>query len=371
MKTDGWIGLRLARSGNNIYLPIGLQIDGELTTRLFAMRVLITGAAGFLGLRLVDCMAKQGISVRCLIRRESDINKISNFVGSESAGLVEFEIGSVLSADICQKITEGVDVVIHSAAAMGGSPASMVVNNVVGSRNIMDSAIAADVSRFVLVSSIAVCDVTPIPKFGCFDESSLLDSTPEQRDPYCYSKVKQEEAAWAYYKDRELPLVVVRPAVLYGPGKSILSSRVGLQYGSLLFRVGGNYELPYSFVSNCADAVCAAALTTEAVGKSFNIIDSELPTGKQLVRLYKRRVGKLLVIPIPYWLLRAVTGFSGWYHRWSKGQLPEVFDKANSYALWKPLRYSNKLARETLGWAPSVGLNEGLDKSIGELHKGS
>lgn len=330
------------------------------------MRVLVTGAAGFLGQHLVERLLQNGCTVRCLIRRESDQQKITDAAGAGVENRLEYEIGSVTDAELCRKIVNGVDVIFHLAAAMGGSPASMVVNNVVGTRILLEAVVAAKISRIVLVSSIAVYDTSKLDKHGILDEDCPLDSAPELRDAYCYSKVKQEAVAWDICENHGIPLVVVRPGVLFGPGRSILSTRVGLRDGRLLFRVGGNHPLPYSYVSNCADAVCRAGYANRIEGHALNIVDSELPTGKQLVRLYKKRVGWLCILPIPIMLLGLVTGFSHWYHRWSKGQLPDVFDKANSYALWKPVRYSNANAREKLGWEPAVGMEAGLRKVFGD-----
>src|SRR5690606_22540262 len=108
------------------------------------------------------------------------------------------------------------------------------------------------VGRFVLVSSMGVYGAQGVQQWGTLDESTPVDPYPERRDPYTCSKLEQEAVAKKLSEQLGVPLVIVRPGVIYGPGRSLITSRVGLTLGPLLIRMGGEQPLPYTHVENCA-----------------------------------------------------------------------------------------------------------------------
>jgi nucleoside-diphosphate-sugar epimerase len=177
--------------------------------------------------------------------------------------------------------------------------------------------------------------------------------------------VAQEEVVWEAHARGTLPLVVIRPGVIFGPGRGSLSGRIGIQLGRLMIRMGGGQRLPYTYVDNCADAVALAATAPAAVeGEAINVVDDELPTGRQVLWQYRREVQRLRVLPVPSVAVKPLSGLCEWYHRRSRGQLPLVLTRYRSSAQWKPLRYSNAKAKRTLGWSPSIGISEGLRRSM-------
>jgi nucleoside-diphosphate-sugar epimerase len=183
------------------------------------------------------------------------------------------------------------------------------------------------------------------------------------RDSYTYSKIAEEKVAWEAYREG-LPLVVVRPGVIYGPGRGCLSSRVGLRLGKLMARMGGDQALPYTFVDNCAGAIELTGRTPGVEGEAFNVIDDELPTGRDLLSRYRRAVEPLRVLPIPRWAIMPLSRLCESYHTWSAGQLPSVLTPYKSMAQWKPLRYTNARAKGVLGWEPEIGLVDGLQQTL-------
>ena len=144
----------------------------------------------------------------------------------------------------------------------------------------MKAAAAANAGRFVLISSLGVYGTETLKRWGTLDESTPIDPHPEQRDPYTFSKVHQELVARELSEELKIPLVVVRPGVIYGPGRSAVTSRVGLPVGPFVIRMGGGQELPYVFVENCADGIMQAGLKPGIEGETFNLVDDHLPNGK-------------------------------------------------------------------------------------------
>jgi nucleoside-diphosphate-sugar epimerase len=203
-----------------------------------------------------------------------------------------------------------------------------------------------------------------LPSGNVIDETSPVDSQPEKRDSYTFSKARQEAIAWDAFQNKGLPLVVVRPGVIYGPGRPLLTSRVGLKLGSFLLGMGGKQLLPYTHVSNCADAVKLAGLTPNIDGKSINIVDDELPTGKQLLRAYRQHGNKIKSLFIPLSLVHKFWSTYAAYTRFSENQLPPVLNAYKSKAMWKRLSYSNASAHELLGWKPRISLNDGIQETL-------
>jgi nucleoside-diphosphate-sugar epimerase len=328
------------------------------------MRVFVTGGTGFLGRRVVRHLLQRGLEVRCLARPSSDVETLRQSVEPEQAGALEICTGSLNRADSYARALEGCDVVFHVAAAMTGATAVLFLNNVVATRDLLRLSRGAGVRRFVLVSSLGVYGTAHLPAGGLLDESCPLDPNPHLRDAYSYSKIAEEKAAWEAHREGGLPLVVIRPGVIYGPGRGFLSSRVGLRLGKVMARMGGGQELPYTFVDNCAAAVALAGSAPGVEGEAFNVIDDELPTGRDLLRRYRRGVEPLRVLPVPRWAIVPLARLCEGYHRWSAGQLPAVLTPYKSLAQWKPLRYVNAKAKARLGWRPETSLAEGLGQTL-------
>jgi nucleoside-diphosphate-sugar epimerase len=148
--------------------------------------------------------------------------------------------------------------------------------------------------------------------------------------------------------------------VIYGPGRSLLSSRVGISVGPVLLQIGGSQPLPYCYVENCAAAVKQAGLVPGIEGEVFNVVDDDLPTGGEIVRTLRRHGSRVRPVRIPSRAIGPLSTLYEWYSRWSQGQLPDVITRYKSEAIWKPLWYSNTKAKRRLNWRPKVKTTDGL-----------
>ena len=90
-----------------------------------------------------------------------------------------------------------------------------------------------------------------------------------------------------YGKNCRLPFVILRPGMVYGPGKSELSGRVGINTFGFFIHLGGGNELPMTFVDNCAEAIVLAALKPGVDGETFNVVDDEKMTSRDFLSACK------------------------------------------------------------------------------------
>src|SRR5262245_30025683 len=186
------------------------------------MKVLVTGATGFLGPRLVRQMLEAGMTVRCFVRPTSDLTSLRREGALFPQDRLEFFEGNLGRLDACSAAMDGCQVIYHVAAALRGAPAVLFLNNVVGTRVLLEAARKAQVGRFVLVSSLAVYGTRGRCKGDVIDERCPLDPEPHRRDGYTYSKVAQEKVVWEAREQHGLPVAVIRPGVIYGPGRDCI-----------------------------------------------------------------------------------------------------------------------------------------------------
>lgn len=333
--------------------------------------ILVTGSNGFVGSKVVETLIGHGFKrLRCLYRSSKNLSILQNIAASHSEE-VELLNGNLLSRDDCQRAVEGVSLIYHLAAGTGKSYPACILNSVVTTRNLLDAAIKEKtLKRFVNISSIAVYSNENIHSGGLMDESCEVDEhILERHEPYTYAKRKQDQLVLDYAINANLPHVIVRPSVVFGPGKTKITGRVGIDTFGVFLHLGLNNTIPLTYVDNCSEAIVLAGLINGIDGHVFNIVDDDLPTSKKFLKLYKKNVSKFITIPVPYlaWYL-----FNLLWEKYSKrsgGQLPPTFNRRYCSSFWKGNTYTNIKAKKLLGWEPRIPMNEALERFFGYMRK--
>jgi len=318
--------------------------------------ILITGAAGFIGSRLVGRLVTLGFqNLKCFIRPSGKTETLETILRESARGTqVEIIKGNLLTREDCDAACREAAVIFHLAAGTGEkSFPDAFMNSAVATRNLLESTLKfGRLKRFVLVSSFAV--YSNRQKSRTLDESCPMEDHPEKRDAYCYAKVKQEQIVQEYATRCGVPSVVLRPGSVYGIGKRDITGRVGIGTFGIFLHLGGGNRIPFTYVDNCAYAIALAGLVPGVDGEAFNVMDDDLPTSRQFLRAYKRKIRAFNSIYIPHALSYALCFLWEKYSDWSQGQLPPAFTRRQWYSLWRKTRYSNEKLKHRLGWKPQI-----------------
>lgn len=324
--------------------------------------VLITGAAGFIGQRVVERLQERGFTkIRCLVRSSTPRERLAALRAKGESGNLEIITGDLLSPDDCLKATQDVRLVYHLAAGRGGkSYPDAFLNSVITTRNLLDACVANGVERFLNVGSFVVYSNRNMTS-RLHDETSPVEEKPRLRgEAYCYAKAKQDELVMEYGRKHGLRWVLVRPGVVYGPGNLAISGRVGIDTFGVFLHLGGSTQLPLTYVDNCADAIVHCGLTPGIDGEVFDILDGDLPTSRQFLRNYKRAVRRFRSFYVPKALSFLLCRAWQRYSERSQGQLPPVFNVYRWHALWKTTQYSNEKLRTRAGWRQPIPTREAM-----------
>jgi len=301
-------------------------------------------------------------NLRCFVRPISETAKLEALSrGCHDEARIEVIKGNLLSSEDCTAATKNVAVIFHLAAGRGEkSFPDAFMNSVVTTRNLLEASRRRDgLRRFLNVSSFTVYS-NKQPGWRVLDESCPIETHPELRaEAYCFAKIKQEEILTEYGKKFGIPYVIVRPGLVYGPGNEKIAGRVGMDSFGFFMHLGGSNTIPFTYVENCADAIVLAGLKRGIEGQVFNVVDDDLPSSREFLRLYKRHVRKFSSLYIPHLMSYAFCALWERYSRWSGGQLPQTFNRRRWHASWKKTHYTNEKLK-TLGWAPKVATVEGL-----------
>jgi nucleoside-diphosphate-sugar epimerase len=326
--------------------------------------ILITGAAGFMGVRLVENMIERGFrNLRCFVRPSSAGEKLEAVARRFPGRNIEIIRGNLLSKSDCAAAAKEVQVIFHLAAGTGQkSIPDAFMNSVVTTRNLLDAALEhKSLRRFVNISSFVVYTNVHNPTPGLLDESCQVEQHPELiQDAYCYAKVKQDELVAEYGRKYGLPYVILRPGSVYGPGKKQITGRIGIDTFGVFLHVGGGNRIPFTYVDNCVDAIALAGLKPGVDGEIFNVVDDDLPTSREFLRLYKRNVRSFTSLYVPHAVSYAFCRLWERYSLWSHGQLPPAFNRRRWHVEMKRTHYSNAKLKKRLGWVSKMPMDKGL-----------
>ena len=320
------------------------------------MRVCVTGGTGFLGTVLVRDLLARGIPVRVLARPSRRADQLE----TQGAEVVRGGLGD---PDCIARAVEGADTVYHLAAKVDtpGRRADFLETNVAGTERVLTACLQQGVGRVVYASSLAVYG--PVPNGQRIDENTPCDQSPQLRDFYAQSKILADELAVTFARETTLPITILRPGIVYGPGKQLPVGLLGFTLGKTNFVFGNpNYRIPLNYVENLVDAMQVAVQSAGGQFQQFNLVDDDELTLANYHQA-KTAVDKTVTHFFPGWPVRLAGPFAeiairmlpvGGSVRFSKHQLNRALQDR-----W----YDTRRIREETGWAPKVGLKDALHRT--------
>lgn len=210
------------------------------------MKLLLTGASGFIGSHVARAAVQRGDAVRCLVRPGSDCSTLTGLS-------VEVMRGDVTDRDSLRRAAAGADAAIHCAAVTSeGAPdfAHSYRVNVMGTRNLVEACVEEEVGRLVLIST--------------------QSATLQNRGAYGRTKLEAERVVAA----SGLPYTILRPSTVYGPGARGLFAKLRHHVDRLpvVPMVGdGRQRLRPIYVGDLADAILKCCRSESTVGKSYDL----------------------------------------------------------------------------------------------------
>ena len=237
-------------------------------------RILVTGATGFTGSHLCDRLVTEGYSVRALVRDPG------RGAALRDSG-VEVMVGDLRDLKSLERAMKGVDGVYHIAALFRPENVSrkeMWETNVLGTRNMLDAAIKADVERFIHCSTVGVHgDVKKPPA----DEKTSYGPG----DHYQESKTEGEMVVLREMAEGRLPIVVFRPGGIYGPRDlRFLKLFKTIKNRSFIMLGSGQVTYQMVYIDDLIDGILLCGTNERATGNVYILTGSEPITLNQLVR---------------------------------------------------------------------------------------
>lgn len=237
-------------------------------------RVLVTGAAGFIGSHLVEALAGQGAAVRALVHYNAQ-HSIGNlrFLASDKLDRVQMIFGDLGDGEFVKRAADGCEIIFHLGALIAIphsylAPRSFVDTNVTGTINILEAARAAGTRRLVHTST---SEVYGSARYLPIDERHPLQA----QSPYSATKIGADKLVEAYHASFGTSAVTVRPFNTYGPRQSaraFIPTVIGQALGAGPIRLGATSPVrDMTCVSDTVAGFLAAANTPGLEGGVFNL----------------------------------------------------------------------------------------------------
>ena len=318
---------------------------------------LVTGAAGFLGRRVVARLREQGKTVRVLVRRP-----VAAY--ADDAG-IQTVVGDLGDPRIVRHAVKSVPLVYHVGAAMRGGPRDFEAGTVWGTRNMIEACVAESTARLVYVSSMSVFDHAGRDPGAVMTESSPLEPHPEWRGAYTQTKLSAERMVLDAVAKHGLPAIIVRPGQIFGPGAEKVTPNGVIGLAGRWVAVGdGAQALPLVYVDDVVDALLCAAEAPLPVQRVFNVVDTSRVTQQDYLARCRRKLGdEIKVVRVPRWTFMLLGFGVEQLGKVLRRDVPLTRYRVRSL---RPLaNFDTTAARTDLGWTPRTGVERGLDATFG------
>jgi nucleoside-diphosphate-sugar epimerase len=317
------------------------------------MKVLVTGATGFVGSHLCERLIQEGYEVRALARESSDVSLL------KSLG-IQIVYGNILDIDSVERAVDGCGVVYHLAARTSRHSSSCSQDdyaiNIEGTKRVVNAAVKAGIERFVYGSSVGV--------YGIIKNPPVDEQTPPNPNT-CYrdSKLKGEVVVLSQYKNEGLPVVIARISSVYGP-RSLNWLSLFQALARKRFRMLGSGEnhRDMVYISDVVEGIKLCGVKKGIEGETYILSGKEPQKLNQLVYMIAEELGvNIPSIRSPEFPFRAWYDFATFIYMHSGLELP----RAHTYELFLEDRVLNiTKAQKELGYDPKVSIREGIQQAV-------
>ena len=319
------------------------------------MKVLVTGATGFLGSHIADELLKKGYEVRCTYRKTSNLRWLKD----KPFELVEADFFDIESL---KKATEGVDYIVHSAGVVAGRNLDdFLRGNRDTTLNLLKAAeaTAPNLVRFVHVSS-----QTAAGPAESLDKPVTEDMTPHPITAYGISKIEAEKAVLSF-KDK-FNYTIVRPTAIYGPRDVAIFQMFQIAQKGLGTLMGFDKKyLNLIHSDDCSRGIIQAMESDKAINETYFIASEEIYNWPQIINVFKKAFNKkfFITLRIPHFLIYTIGAISEFFGRFAKK--PPVFnkDKARDF-VQKYWICSIEKSQRDFGFKQQVSLEDGIKQTI-------
>ena len=306
------------------------------------MKVLVTGADGFIGSHLTESLLAEGYDVRALAQYNS-FNYWGWLEDIQQTANLEIVCGDVRDPAYCREICKGIDVIFHLAALIAIpysyiAPQSFIDTNIKGTLNICQAAKDWKVKRILVTST---SEVYGTAQYVPIDEKHPL----QPQSPYSASKIGADAIAMSFYNAYQLPVTIVRPFNTYGPRQSaravIPTIITQIANGNKEIKIGDTTPTrDFNYVKDICNGFILLAKCDKAIGETVNIGSNDEISIKELFALIKDIMHSDANLIVDEQRLRP--------------EHSEVFR----------LRCDNTKIKELTGYEPQYALREGLEKTV-------
>jgi nucleoside-diphosphate-sugar epimerase len=318
------------------------------------MKVMVTGATGFIGSHLVEALLKEKHDVLCLVRGASSISRLANLD-------VRFLYGDLTDqVSLKQALNVDVDVVFHLAGLMGnwGLPDSVYWKiNVDGTKNLLNVLNNSNVKQFIYSSTAGV--LGPLEKPPADETFPLNPSNIYER-----TKAEAEKLVLSYYRETGFPVTVIRPEFIYGPGDMhTLGLFRSIKKRQFQLIGGGKSTLHPTFIDDLIQGFELCIDRKEAIGEVYLIAGEQYITVKELATKMAHALHvKSPKFYLPLWMANTLASLMETSTRLYDFQPPLTHSRVKFFTQNRGCDISK--AKKQLEYKPMVNLEIGLKRTV-------
>lgn len=321
------------------------------------MRILVTGATGFVGRTLVSKLIDESYLVRSAIHRNFDKENKSQ---SKLKDTVLFDLRS--DHNDYKKLLNNIDIVIHLAAKVHNNGDNRQLGfrllNYIATERLVSAAIEYKVKRFIFLSSIKVNgDVNIIDANGNtipFSEDDELNPN----DEYAVSKMNAESAIFNRCTGTDMEYVILRPVLIHGPGvkANFLLLLNAINYYCPLPLASITNKRSIIFIMNLVDVIIKCIDSANVSNQIYLVSDYDVTVPELIKLIAKHMRRKTLLFPVPVQILYLLGSIFNRKHIIEKLTDPLLVDscKIRKDLKWEPLLSLDDGVRSTIDWFDSV-----------------